>query len=400
MTMTTRFFRRGRPPLILRRAQCAAGAAMLLAFMTACGDREAPREANAPKALHGEADLTIGELDGAEEYTFARLGGIAVDSGGRLLVVDNGANTVRVFSPDGKFRCAIGRRGQGPGELMEPCCIALRGDTLWVRNNGNTRYEVFVVGDTAAVYQTSVRMAHHDANRWAPMTFDSAGNVIDIGLAPSVPGGSSEQPPLTRFHLDRTGRIVAQESIPDPPQDSTPVHKAVGKIPGGTVLRYIYPPYPPLALRAHSPFGEQARAVSSRYSVGWFSSDGSLLRTITGTAEPPTLTAAEVARAESSLVRDMRWLESGAKHPFSVPPRKQPLRDLYFDLDGRLWVELSVREGTPRKADVYDRTGRLAYTVEWPSNITLSGGTVTGTTAYGVLTDSLDVQRVVRMKLR
>ena len=383
----------------LRAIPRAALTATILAALAACGG-EKSAEGDAPKVVGTKVDLTIGEEDGADEYTFARLGGLAVDSGGRMFVVDNGAHTVRVFGADGKFRYAIGRQGQGPGELIEPCCIALRGDTLWVRNNGNNRYELFVVGDTGATPMTSVRMAHRDQNRWAPVTFDPAGNVIDIGLAPSVPGGADEKPPLTRFHLDRSGRVVAQQLVPDPPEDSTPVLRASVKVAEGTMTRFIYPPYPPLALRAHSPFGEHARAVSSRYSIGWFASDGSLLRTITGMAEAPALTAPEAARAESSLIRDTRWLGSGAKNPYSVPAHKQPLRNLYFDLDGRLWVELSVPLGASHRADVYDRSGRLTYKVEWPANIDLAGGIVTGTTGYAVLTDSLDVQRVVRLKIR
>jgi hypothetical protein len=149
------------------------------------GGEDAADADEAATSLHGEVELAIGEVDGAEEYTFARIGGLAVDSGGRMFVVDNDAHTVRVFAPDGKFRYAIGRRGQGPGELMEPCCPALRGDTLWVRDGGNARYDVYTVGDTAATYLTGVRMAHRDANRWAPVTFDPSGNVIDIGSAPA-----------------------------------------------------------------------------------------------------------------------------------------------------------------------------------------------------------------------
>ncbi len=87
--------------------------------------------------------------------------------------------------------------------------------------------------------------------------------------------------------------------------------------------------------------------------------------------------------------------------PYGVPERKQPLRHLFFDYDGRLWVELSVSEGSQRRADIYGRDGRLAHTVEWPESVDLSAeGAIRGSTALGIMRDSLDVERVVRMRLR
>jgi hypothetical protein len=377
--------------------------AVVLVLLLACPGRDQGADDIDERALRrGEVELSIGELDGADEYTFARISGIAVDGAGRMFVADNEAHTVRIFSPDGKFIRAIGRSGQGPGEFVEPCCIALRGDTLWVRDGGNARYDVFVVGDTSAVPLTSIRMAHHDVNRWAPVTFDGSGNVIDVGVDPEGRTEPGAPALLARFHLDRTGRVVTKDTVPAPPADSTPVFKATSKTPTGMMTRFIYAPYPPLALRAYSPTGEQARAVSSRYSIAWLGADGRVLRTITGTAEPPALSASEVARAESALVRDMKWIEKGdSDSPFKVPSHKQPLREMYFDLDGRLWVELSVPQGADRRAHVYDRDGRHAYTVEWPPNVNLSRfGAIHGATAYGVLIDSLDVERVARLRLR
>ncbi len=64
-------------------------------------------------------------------------------------------------------------------------------------------------------------------------------------------------------------------------------------------------------------------------------------------------------------------------------------------------VELSVAAGSSRRADVYDREGRLAHIVEWPADIDLfANGAIRGSIAHGVIRDSLDVQRVVRLRLR
>src|SRR5688572_22228889 len=138
----------------------------------------------------GVVDLTIAEVEGRDEYTFGRVSGVVADKAGRIYVADGSANEVRVFGADGRFVHRIGRAGQGPGEFDGPCCLALRDDdhTLWVRDGGNARYMAFTLGDTGATYRTAVRMAHTDVNRWAPVSFDAAGNLIDVGSAARMAG--------------------------------------------------------------------------------------------------------------------------------------------------------------------------------------------------------------------
>ncbi|MGH7504236.1 MAG: hypothetical protein ACRELX_01230, partial [Longimicrobiales bacterium] len=79
--------------------------------------------------------------------------------------------------------------------------------------------------------------------------------------------------------------------------------------------------------------------------------------------------------------------------------RKPPLRSLMFDMAGNLWIELSVPEGADRRADVYDREGTLLYGVVWPGAVELRWGMIRGDVAIGVARDSLDVQRVVRLRI-
>lgn len=54
-----------------------------------------------------------------------------------------------------------------------------------------------------------------------------------------------------------------------------------------------------------------------------------------------------------------------------MPERKPPLRELYFDERGRLWVELSVSTGLEREADVYGPAGPLLAHHTWPASVQL-----------------------------
>ena len=67
------------------------------------------------------------------------------------------------------------------------------------------------------------------------------------------------------------------------------------------------------------------------------------------------------------------------------------------DAFGRLWVELSVPQGGTRRADVYARDGSLERRVTWPGDIDVSYGAVSRNGVWGVRTDSLDVQTLIRL---
>jgi len=71
-----------------------------------------------------EENLAVGSLED-ENYSFYRIGGIAVDSQGNLFVVDSGNQRIQKFDKDGNYLQTIGRKGQGPGEFMRPFDIFL-----------------------------------------------------------------------------------------------------------------------------------------------------------------------------------------------------------------------------------------------------------------------------------
>ena len=372
----------------------------LLAAACGCSDKSKPAGEGAAPDRQAEIELILGRDDGPDALLFSRITGLTVDAGGRIFVADHESNEIRVFERDGRFVFRIGRRGQGPGELSGPCCLALRdeGRTLWVRDGGNARYESFAVNDTSADHRSFVRFAHTDVNRHAPLTFDAEGNIIDIGAGRR---GSDGRAPIVRYHLDAAGRVIREDTLAQPPADSVPMHSVTRKVAGGEITMFVYPSYPPLALQAHAPNGEWAQAVSSRYSIGWFGGDGQLLRTIERQVDAPLLTAAERARSDSMMTATAKRLNvARGDIPFGVPNRKQPLRDLFFDLEGRLWVELFVAEGEPPAAHVYSPDGRLLFTARWPARTDLAGGAAGGDIAYGVQRDSLDTQRIVRLRFQ
>ena len=89
-----------------------------------------------------EEELRIGVVEGDPKYQFGDVGGIAVDSRGRIVVLDIQAQHIKVFSPEGEYEQTIGGPGGGPGELADAYLapVVTRGDTLLVADiRGNRR---------------------------------------------------------------------------------------------------------------------------------------------------------------------------------------------------------------------------------------------------------------------
>lgn len=81
----------------------------------------------------------IGVAEGAPEYEFGRISGLAVLSDRRIVVADALGHHLRFFSPDGDHERTVGREGQGPGEFGSGALWLTvgPGDTLLVLDRAN-----------------------------------------------------------------------------------------------------------------------------------------------------------------------------------------------------------------------------------------------------------------------
>ena len=65
-------------------------------------------------------EVTIGVLDGPEEYMFGQIVSMALGADGTIYVMDRQVPALRVYNPDGSYRATFGREGAGPGEYRRP----------------------------------------------------------------------------------------------------------------------------------------------------------------------------------------------------------------------------------------------------------------------------------------
>ena len=95
-------------------------------------------------ATYSEPRVTIGQAIGEDPYHLYRVFGATVLSDGRIALVNQGSQELRVYGPDGSFLFASGRRGDGPGEFQNAFYLfRLPGDTLWVGDYGPWQFELF-----------------------------------------------------------------------------------------------------------------------------------------------------------------------------------------------------------------------------------------------------------------
>lgn len=304
------------------------------------------------------------------------------------------SHEIRVFDPDGRFLFRFGGPGEGPGELTYPCCLAFGPDgALWVRES--TRYSAFQLEEAGAEYVRGQQIAHFSQGMVAPVTFDAEGRLVDIGSTNTPEGGSV----MTRFHVGADG-VADEVPMADPERQatgSTTVGRTFGEM---AVTMFVYQPLGPRWIHAHGRGGAWAEAVTSEYVVNLHHADGTASR-----IEGPPLAGAELSAAEQDWAQD--WIDRDLQrldldqHPFTIPDRKPPVGAIYFDRSGRLWIERTAAAGNQsREADVYEGDTLVAR-YRWPRRV--GPGDVpwaSESLLYGITTDSLDVQRVARVRFQ
>lgn len=353
--------------------------------------------AQQPSTWRGTITLSLGgSAEIRDAYIFRGISGLAADGRGRIFVSEQSDNRVRVYSPKGQFLFTIGQAGEGPGDLARPCCISFGPDgTLWVKEMQNHRYSAFAVGEASARLLKTITLR-------APFTYggvqrvehDRQGHLLHINGLPFVNGKPSG---VVLSAVDSDGNILRSRVFPEPPDDSVKLAINIRKLEDGSTASSGAPqPFGPVKVRAFGPNGDYADAITSTYVVRRQDGAGRPLPTLSRQLGGPALSDSERVRAGRIIASiEKRW---GKTFPFPVPDRKPPISQLGFDLNGLLWVELSMPDGSERQADVYDRAGRRVAVATWPANVNLWFWAIDGTTAYGVATDELGTESVVRLK--
>lgn len=354
-------------------------------------------------------EITIGRLNGPEEYLFGSIRSIAVDDDGTVHVLDLQAQHVRVFDSLGVYVETLGRRGEGPGEFTEAEAIATLPDgRLAVRDPENQRVTVFGPGQGEIAewrYAGGI-------STFSPLYVDTHGRIH-----------------LVAGDLSRVDELVMEiillgpdgthlDTVPEPSSDyEAPYVRA--EAPGGMSVTYGVPFSPRFHWTVH-PSGHFLTGLSTAYRIELARDDG-VLR-IERNQDPVAASDAERAYQRDLTVAGIRrslpgWDWDGP----AIPSRKPFFRALRAGRDGRIWVRLST-EGRPvdnpdhdpddpasfaviweedTRYDVFEPDGTYLGVVIAPDEFTSFPVPVFGSDrVWAVTEDEQGVQRVVRYRIQ
>lgn len=330
-------------------------------------------------------ELTLGALEGDRPDVFSTISGLAVDTAGRILVVDRNTNEVRFFSAQGEHLHTVGRTGEGPGEYTQiNGLIRLPSDSLVVIDQEGNRYSILTPDGQ---YERSVR-------RQLPFY----GWLYDGGIAGervyelfAVFSDPDRVPAVVGTHLRDSEAALDTILVPELPG---PTYEAfeVRTEQFGSYLGVPFSPRHVYRLDGRGGLwfgrGDEFRLVHTELS-------GDTLREVVLNTPADPVTDADVAEwMEEEFVR--RFRERGGKIDRARIPGEKPYwNDLVLAPGGHLWVS---RPGEPMQVRfvVFDSVGRYlgevgfdgVEPVEWLSPIVANGK------LYIATQDELGVQRV------
>jgi hypothetical protein len=339
-----------------------------------------------------EEDLRIGAVEGAGPDVFGEITDVAVDTYGRIYVLDRQAGEVRVFGPDGTYVRTIGRKGEGPGEFRDP--IGLDWDPegrLWVCDPGNGRYTAF---DTAGAYAGLRRREIGGYTLPWPGGFDERGRLYDATVTLSPRDRDLRSVVLVR--MDTAGAPSDTVHLPEFAGRQFEVRDATGRS-----MIAVGVPFSGNLYFALDRRGFVWSAWTADYRIHQQALDsGDTVRIVERETTPVPVTDEEIEEAVSNL----DWfVKQGGKVDRAQIPRVHPPIDAFgADPQGYLWVFVTTRDRETRNRvfDVFDPAGR--YLGAARSDVTLQRyppPVFTDTHVYGVTADTLGAVYVVRTRI-
>lgn len=361
-------------------------------------------------------ELRIGVFEGADEYMFGNLNGIAVADDGSIYAFDRQALALRKYSPDGTYLATFGRAGGGPGEYRDPDSglAVLPDGRVALRDPANARITLYSA-EGEHVGSWPMRGGMRTSR---PLYVDTAGTVSTQIVLESNPAASRWRTGLVQINAD--GALADTLAEPaydyDPPMIRAERVSSDGK---SRMLNADYVPFSPTVEWTFSPHGYMIGGISNRYAIDLFRTTEPHLR-IERDYEPVPVKAGEKSDAERRAVAQMRTVDPGWRwNGSAIPDRKPAFKKIIAGQDGRVWVQLHqpgyevevegpdepgrvppARWREPVVFDLFEADGRYLGQVRAPEGFSLSPTPVMrGDHVWAVVRDELDVQYITRFRI-
>lgn len=289
-------------------------------------------------------EMSIGELDGADEYLFGNIASIAVDDDRTVYVFDGQAQEVRVFDSAGTYTRTLVGPGEGPGEFSRVEAIAVLPDgRLVVRDAGTKHIKVFGPGP-------------HDIDQWSY----SVSSTMSYGSTPLY----------TDIH-GRTFQTDPQWDTADQIIVFGPDGAQIDKFPepwGDYEEPSSFPvPFMPFGHWAVHPAGHLITGFPSEYRIDVIRDHG-VLR-IERDAEPARVPEGERTFWREAITSQQQETSPGGRWQGpEIPEYKPYFEDFIAGRQGRIWVTVNT-EARPVDNPRHDPDRPGSSPVTWRSHL-------------------------------
>lgn len=361
-----------------------------------------PQAGSAPTVVADE-EWRVGTVEGGGPASFGLIRSVAVLPDGRLAVADAQAEEVRLFDSEGRYLRTFGGRGAGPGELqgMQGVHVDHEG-LLRVAEQGNARLSVF---HPESGYIRSYPLRLHSYGFRGPWeaAVDSVGRTLVLSSGGYGEGRSWYMLRVYDAAMKQLDSIPYDEYTARIFEDNQPGAWRIDLGGGGWTWAQV--PFYSRPFRLLISSGEiwSSTKGEAQLEVARWTPPGDTTLFLTSMRRPEPVTAAERDSAMAALREDLE--KRGATPPrldaAKVPTTKPPLYGLAVDDRGHLWVRLTDPAADSTIYDTFDRNGGFVETIGFPFRIDrYVPPVVREDVVWAVATDELDVQYVVRARLR
>jgi hypothetical protein len=253
------------------------------------------------------------------------------DESGRVYIVDSaiGARAIYVYAPDGSYITTIGRMGRGPGEYLNPCCLQIRSNRLFVFDHGLARLTIFSM-DSWEVLETVTmdRNRMSNAGQAQEKRFLNYSSLDDetLLLAFTRPQYYFEDSPgsMHYFTSDTAFSYLGDEVLK---QDQ--ILEVWGEWNGQRVMKYF--PFYSKPLMTVTPSGRIFYADSDEFLIRELNKEGKK----TGGLYLPI---SGVPLNRDDAIGDVHEMERDIVNNAEIPERWPVMKSMWSDDQERLWI--------------------------------------------------------------
>jgi len=308
------------------------------------------RATDTTPAWRAEAVATIGSDSG--DASFAGVRSLLFGKGGELYVLDYQyqSKELKVFDSAGNFLRRVGRLGSGPGEFRDPYSIAWLGDTLALLDPGNARIGLFGPDDKWVGQLPAPRLTGGNNVRLFRTTGDG---FWALARRPTESGSES-------FFL-RYPAAGPNDSLPFADMTVAARTTITCEFPDRS-LHFFDAPFAPMSRQVPAPESRRAIARTDAYRITFLGPAGDTVQTIQREEplHPIADSAWEAGLGEWTEARKTAGIKCDGDS-FDRPAGQPVLGALFYDDQGRLWVEVHSLDGL--RYDLYDAAGTRVATI-------------------------------------